>query len=138
MWFFFWICDGRKEGRKEGRKDGTTDRGHFIGPFPSLLGGPKSRLKVTIFLADKLFRRRKFQLTATFSRRFFIRLFFYPTFLNRSFFRPIFCPMIFFINLIFKNAAFFIFLTIFDNKHRVTKYAKISEKWSVKKSAKSD
>ena len=28
------------EGRKEGRKDGTTDRGRFIGPFPSLLGGP--------------------------------------------------------------------------------------------------
>ena len=22
------------------RKDGTTDRGHFIGPFPSVLGGP--------------------------------------------------------------------------------------------------
>ena len=26
----------------DGRKDGTTDRGHYIGPFPSLLGGPKN------------------------------------------------------------------------------------------------
>ena len=38
------------EGRTEGRKDGTTDRGHFIGPFPSLLGGPKMILKLLIFI----------------------------------------------------------------------------------------
>ena len=34
------VTERRNEGRTEGWKDGTTDRGHFIGPFPSLVGGP--------------------------------------------------------------------------------------------------